>query len=478
MVGPWRTLRGQVPTVATYTDLRATEGREGAVVCLLGRDDADDGGQGLFRWVDGTATGDDDGTVLASINGRWERVVQGPTYAAWFGAKGDGSADDTDAIQAALNSAYDRGYPHVILPGTECAVSETIEIGARDGDSTDVMPGVTLEGVRSLEYHRTNLKWVGAAGGTVLRIRNASGTVLRGVGVNGMGSAAYGVQVTHKLGDTSVCTNVVLENGYAIDATVANVLVGEASGTSYGDCSGLLLNSFYCHQSSPGVTTASGILVTAQYSFGITLLSSRFTSNPSSGYPSANIRMYGGSITMQGGLLDTAGDAAVILEDHPDDPLAVFPSITLDTVEVQGGGKLLRTEYGGSAAPLRGVCLRNVLHSDIISPEETTSIYWDVPGFAVLYIDGGTRLIGNVEVASTSCKVMASGCFFAEGKGFTGTGAARVEGTWCVASGLAGVWNHRHPDLPTYADNAAAVSGGLLVGDLYKTSAGDLRVRV
>lgn len=32
--------------------------------------------------------------------------------------------------------------------------------------------------------------------------------------------------------------------------------------------------------------------------------------------------------------------------------------------------------------------------------------------------------------------------------------------------------------LPTYADNAAAVAGGLAVGDLYKTATGELRVRV
>ncbi|NJL06756.1 MAG: hypothetical protein HC911_18015 [Chloroflexaceae bacterium] len=32
--------------------------------------------------------------------------------------------------------------------------------------------------------------------------------------------------------------------------------------------------------------------------------------------------------------------------------------------------------------------------------------------------------------------------------------------------------------LPTYADNAAAVSGGLAVGTLYKTATGDVRIVV
>ena len=34
------------------------------------------------------------------------------------------------------------------------------------------------------------------------------------------------------------------------------------------------------------------------------------------------------------------------------------------------------------------------------------------------------------------------------------------------------------PNLPTYADNTAALAGGLVAGDVYKTSAGDLRITV
>jgi len=36
----------------------------------------------------------------------------------------------------------------------------------------------------------------------------------------------------------------------------------------------------------------------------------------------------------------------------------------------------------------------------------------------------------------------------------------------------------RLTSLPTYADNAAAVAGGLVEGDVYKTSAGALRIVV
>lgn len=33
-------------------------------------------------------------------------------------------------------------------------------------------------------------------------------------------------------------------------------------------------------------------------------------------------------------------------------------------------------------------------------------------------------------------------------------------------------------DMPTYADNAAALAGGLVVGDLYHTAAGEVRIVV
>jgi hypothetical protein len=34
------------------------------------------------------------------------------------------------------------------------------------------------------------------------------------------------------------------------------------------------------------------------------------------------------------------------------------------------------------------------------------------------------------------------------------------------------------PNLPTYADNAAATTGGLVAGDVYKTATGELRITV
>lgn len=65
----------------------------------------DDGG-GWFAWRTTSQAADDGGCVLApdaGKPGRWHRLYSGAVDARWFGARGDGQADDGDALQRAIN---------------------------------------------------------------------------------------------------------------------------------------------------------------------------------------------------------------------------------------------------------------------------------------------------------------------------------------------------------------------------------------
>jgi hypothetical protein len=78
--------------------------------------------QGFFAWRPDSTEPDNGGTVIkpnalaAQSQGRWHRVFDGPVSVKWFGAKGDSSGNDTDAIQATIVAASSSCTPTVYIP--------------------------------------------------------------------------------------------------------------------------------------------------------------------------------------------------------------------------------------------------------------------------------------------------------------------------------------------------------------------------
>lgn len=118
-------------TVNSITDLRATVATISDPTCtVLGYATAGDEGGGDFYWDSTAMEPDNNGTIImlnTGTPGRWKRVYSGAVNVTWFGAKGDGIADDDAAIQAAINVAGEEGS--VLLPGEKkYKVSNVIKI--------------------------------------------------------------------------------------------------------------------------------------------------------------------------------------------------------------------------------------------------------------------------------------------------------------------------------------------------------------
>lgn len=99
--------------LANIADLRAiptTPNIESATI--KGRTTDNDGGQGEWFWDSTSVETDNGGTILKAtsiITGRWKRLYSGAIYAKWFGAIGDGTTDDSVALQAAADSLTSGG---------------------------------------------------------------------------------------------------------------------------------------------------------------------------------------------------------------------------------------------------------------------------------------------------------------------------------------------------------------------------------
>lgn len=122
---------------------------DGAIVMLSGYYQAGDGGKGMFYWDSSETVADNGGTVIAPTGtevGRYVRVCESNTVnVKWFGAQGDGSHDDTAAIQAAIDSLPNEGGT-VVLPGGRYKVTDTLHIGNGTADKASDKNGICLVG--------------------------------------------------------------------------------------------------------------------------------------------------------------------------------------------------------------------------------------------------------------------------------------------------------------------------------------------
>jgi hypothetical protein len=131
-------------SIANITDLRASTwgGNRPNQAFLVNSWNAGDGG-GTFRW-DSASTATDDGGITiketATATGRWIRQFNSGIIPSWFGAVGDGVADDTAPLNAAISAAYTTGRLLVELDKPTYRTTATITIG-NGAEATEATTG-------------------------------------------------------------------------------------------------------------------------------------------------------------------------------------------------------------------------------------------------------------------------------------------------------------------------------------------------
>lgn len=109
-----------VPTVAGIASLRKTPNNQSNSIIVQNYATPGDGGGGVFTWNASDIRGDDNGVIIAVsglATGRWNRSFDNAQLnVRHYGATGNGSTDDTTAIQNTINAANNLGIAVVYIP--------------------------------------------------------------------------------------------------------------------------------------------------------------------------------------------------------------------------------------------------------------------------------------------------------------------------------------------------------------------------
>ncbi len=123
-----------MPTVLNYAALRSYTLTPDDIF-VQGYSAIGDGGEGYFFWDPTSTDPDNDGTTIDSgfALGRWKRVFDSVVNAKWFGAKGDGTTNDTTALENCYNSGFNTFTPAGIYIVNTLSLTESNVIHSGTG---------------------------------------------------------------------------------------------------------------------------------------------------------------------------------------------------------------------------------------------------------------------------------------------------------------------------------------------------------
>ena len=193
-----------------------------AVVIVSGHTVPNDGGGGIFTYFDSISTADNGGSVLAPNSGigRWVRQFDNEINVLWFGAKGDGSTDDTAAVQAAISSA--EANSTIVFPPTSASYKVTSQIAIPVNGLTLLGQNSKISGASDTQYQK--FLFLGRTGGTV------RGLIFDGLYSSaslGLGHGTITVQNSSNIAIENCEFNNIAQSGIYVVGTCSNVLISE-----------------------------------------------------------------------------------------------------------------------------------------------------------------------------------------------------------------------------------------------------------
>jgi hypothetical protein len=131
-----------------------------------------------------------------------------------FGAVGNGIADDTAAIQAAMTAMTSYSVRRMYFPPGTYAISATL-VPPTGLTAAEFVGASGYDGIRGPinDSLRTGLKWIGAASAStaMVKFNQANGIVWRGISLNCDYKAGYGIQFMSSVLASGSVKNVVKE---------------------------------------------------------------------------------------------------------------------------------------------------------------------------------------------------------------------------------------------------------------------------
>lgn len=234
-----------VANIAALTSLSGYP--DGSVVRVSGYTTAGDGGGGDFRKTSSTATVNNGTVFSASGGGRWERIVEGPIQARWFGARFDGTTNDITAIQAAHDYIVATGKAGALMlsPSATTKINSTLTINityvsligyGTKIDASAITTGRALNviGTMNPPYNQATQKVAG-----IEVVGNGAAGTVRGIDLTssgtGMGTSHISLEnvVIHEFGTGLYWgDNAYTNNCYNLDIYNCGICMHTAAGTA------------------------------------------------------------------------------------------------------------------------------------------------------------------------------------------------------------------------------------------------------